>query len=174
MKADTPTQNMMITAFGLCTGVLILVVGLCTVPDESKSTIPAAVAATGAPIPDIDETLLLCDVLSIHDGDTMRVRVHFPWGISLEENVRCLGYNAWEVTKGRRTVKVTDDEVKKGKFALQQVQSLIQGNRVFISPESEAGTRDPYGRLLAFVRVESGGQLIRLEQWMFDKGHCRE
>jgi endonuclease YncB( thermonuclease family) len=135
---------------------------------------PIAIGASTSP-PDDRTVLLPCDVLKVHDGDTLSAVVYYPWGSALSDTIRCLGYDAWEVTKQRRTVVVTDEEVVKGKAARDALSKLLKsGDLVYITPQPASGIRDAYGRLLGFIRVKRDGKYIEVEKWMCEHGHCRQ
>ena len=114
-----------------------------------------------------------CAVTSIHDGDTITVDVLFPWGVTLrDQSVRMAGFDAPEITRTRRTVRVTADELRRGAKARDALQGLIESaDAVYLSP---AAKRDPYGRLPAFVHVWFEGKLISVAEWMAEQVHVRE
>lgn len=117
-------------------------------------------------------TLIPCEVKSVHDGDTATVDVLFPWGVTLtDQSVRMQGFDAWEVTRTRQTVRVTDAEIERGKAARDALKRLLEtADAVYLSPADE---RDPYGRLPAFVVVWYDGKLIEVSAWMTEHGHAR-
>lgn len=117
-------------------------------------------------------TLIPCAVKSVHDGDTATVDVLFPWGVSLvDQSVRMQGFDAWEVTRTRQTVRVTEAEIAKGKVARDALKRLLDvADVVYLSP---ADKRDPYGRLPAYVSVWYDGKLIEVAEFMAEHGHTR-
>ena len=123
--------------------------------------------------PQPPRTLVPCTLNNLHDGDTLNADVQFPWGVVLDDqSVRCLGYDAWEISRNRRTVRVTAAEIEKGKAAQVDLQGLLNGaDAVYLSPGDE--DRDPYGRLLAYLVVWDEGELIEVADWMKQRGHTR-
>lgn len=106
------------------------------------------------------------------DGDTIRGDVVLPFGITLrDQTIRALEYDAWESSRARRTVKITDEELAKGREAKAQFAKLVASGRVFVEPGRQE--RDPYGRLLARVWVHSEDAWISLAVWGKSKGYDR-
>lgn len=114
-------------------------------------------------------------VHKVHDGDTIQVTIKFPWGISLgPEWVRTSSYDAWEITKTRRTVVITDEELVKGREAKAAIEDLFAGGKVYVAPVEPEGSRDVYGRILAdFYLVPGSGKVIDVAAWMKKNGHDR-
>ncbi len=116
----------------------------------------------------------------LHDGDTItKGSIDLGWGRSIvigpdgeAAGIRAAGYDAWEVTKGRRTVEVTDDEIRKGIKARDALGILISGGQGQLYAE-DSGQRDPYGRISAVLWVKQGQKWIYLAGWMEQQGHLR-
>lgn len=109
------------------------------------------------------------EVLAVHDGDTMTVRIAMGWGVSLEATVRAADYDAFELTRTRRTVgTITDDEIAAGKKARDALKDYLSGKQLWISPSDREGrgVRDAYGRVLAVLRVRDGDRDVYLKDWM--------
>ena len=67
------------------------------------------------------------------------------WDITLRfQSIRMVDYDAWESSKIRRSVNVTDEEVRKGKLETIDLREHLRGKVLMISPKG----RDHYGRLL--------------------------
>lgn len=115
----------------------------------------------------------LCEVVRVVDGDTIKVNVLFPWDVTLrDQTVRCLGYDAWEASKRRRSVKVTDEEVAKGKIATTAFTELLDSaTDVYLVPGEKS--RGPYGRILATVICRVDGRRVNVADWMQSHGHTR-
>ncbi len=114
------------------------------------------------------------DVKEIHDGDTILATVRLPWRVSLgPEAIRAADYDAWEVSRARRTVEVTDDEIAAGKKAREFLVSLVAGGELHITPQA-GGKRDVYGRLLGELWLRKrGGEWISVAEEMKRGGHVR-
>lgn len=106
------------------------------------------------------------------DGDTLEADINFPLSVTLrKESIRCVDYDAWESSKRRRTVDVSDEEVTKGKAATEALRELLkQGSMV---AQLESGERDVYGRVLARLFVEVNESLVSVSTWMEARGHIR-
>ena len=107
------------------------------------------------------------------DGDTLEADINFPMNITLRsETIRCSDYDAWESSKRRRSVTVTDDEVAMGKSATAALNKLLSSGSMLVQLESNE--RDVYGRVLARLFVRSEGTLVSVASWMKEQGHVRE
>jgi len=115
----------------------------------------------------------LCEVIRVVDGDTLKVNIVFSWDVTLrDQTVRCLGYDAWESSKRRRSVKVTDEEVVKGKLATTAFSELLDSaTDVYLVPGKQP--RGPYGRILATVICRVDGRRVNVADWMQSHGHTR-
>ena len=106
------------------------------------------------------------------DGDTLEADIDLPMRVTLrQESIRCVDYDAWEASKRRRSVNVTDEEVVKGKAATEALKSLIASGQLVVQLEEE--DRDVYGRVLARLYVEREHELICVADWMTENGHVR-
>jgi len=109
------------------------------------------------------------------DGDTIKADVLMPWGVTLSgRTIRAADYDAWEKTRARRSVEVTDEEIRLGKLATVDLQALLaSAENVTASPV--AREHDTYGRLLAVLTVDPTGPEgpTSLAEWMKARGHVR-
>lgn len=115
--------------------------------------------------------------VAVIDGDTLVADIVFPWGVRLcGQNVRALGYDAWESRKVRQSVgTITDAEIAKGKLATEALRELLAASpAVYIDPGPREGERDNYGRILANVHYMQDGELHDVAGWARRCGHCRE
>jgi len=96
-------------------------------------------------------------VTTVHDGDTFTANIYLDFDIWLTaKQVRIYQFDAWEISRVRKTVIITEAELIKGREAKLYLESLFaKAKRITIEP---APTKDPYGRLLGIVRVD--GQLL--------------
>lgn len=139
----------------------------------------AAVAATPAtPEPVAAPLPCYCPVwnVAVIDGDTFRIStIELPWGVGLrDQTVRANDFDAWETSRRRRSVIVTEDEIEKGHAAESAVRELFrEAQAIYVSPGPK--DRDVYGRLLASVTViDKAGKRVDVGQWMRANGHCRK
>lgn len=92
------------------------------------------------------------DNIRVIDGDTIEADILFPLGVTLRgEYIRFSDYDAWESSKRRRSIKVTDAEVVKGKKATALLIDLIEDKMLVLMLAQ--GERDNYGRILGRAAV---------------------
>lgn len=114
----------------------------------------------------VNEGWLLTNVRVV-DGDTVEADIHLGLNFVLEgEKIRAADYDAWECSKRRRTVEITDDEVRKGKRAKAYLEGLLSAGEIRLK---STGNRDAYGRLLG-VLSHNG---IDVRYQMSLQGHLR-
>ena len=110
-------------------------------------------------------------VHKVYDGDTITVTIHLPFGVDLpQKTVRAYGYDAWEIKKGRRTVRITPEERAAGKKAQQALSQLLK-TEVWLE---DSGKHDPYGRISARLWVKNGENWIDVAAWAVENGHTRQ
>jgi endonuclease YncB( thermonuclease family) len=122
------------------------------------------------------DPILICQVESkinrVIDADTVNADVNLPWDVTLRnQTVRASDYDAWESTKRRRSVEVSDEEVEKGKLAIEEFKKLLAGSSAFYMVP--AG-KDVYGRLLAKWIIVKDGRIVNVAAWAEKNGHVRE
>ncbi len=107
------------------------------------------------------------------DADTVVGRIQMDWGVAWYGSIRS-DFDAWERTRVRRTVVVTDQELIKGEAATEALRGLLsRGGRLFITPppRSRMGV---YGRPVGSWRIETrGGRSIDVAAWMKARGFLR-
>lgn len=89
-------------------------------------------------------------VTKVTDGDTLRVDVDGE-----SERVRLIGINTPETVDPRREVECF------GKEASERMKGLAEGKLIRLEYDGSQGSRDTYGRLLAYVYLEDGEMLNR-------------
>lgn len=109
-------------------------------------------------------------VKEVKDGDTFVVDIRIEeFDIVLaNQTIRALGYDAWETSRHRRTVKLFPSEIEKGKIAKTAVEKYLK-NAKTITVYPGIRKRDTYGRMLLFVEVDGK----KLEDFMKAGGHIR-
>lgn len=116
-------------------------------------------------------------ILRVHrvvDGDTIEADVLLPFDVALlHQKIRCSDYDAWESSKRRSSVDVTDAEVTKGKAATKDLKELLDSMPIiWLLPADEC--RDNYGRLLGRLYVADGKRkAFPVSEWMTARGHVR-
>ncbi len=111
--------------------------------------------------------------IRVVDGDTLEADIDLPMRVTLrQEMIRCVDYDAWESSKRRRSVNVTDEEVVKGKKATEALKSLIASGQLMV--QLEENDRDVYGRVLARLFVARNNNLLSVADWMKANKHIRE
>ena len=125
-----------------------------------------------------------CKVLYVHDGDTISADLSLPFRIELtNRQLRAFGYDAWEVSKTRRTVTVTDEEIAKGYKARDALRELLKTGQLYIEDVTaiQMVKPDPYGRMLTrwwIQQISNRDEIASVEwidvaKWMHEHGHCR-
>lgn len=118
-------------------------------------------------------TLYRCDSPKVHDADTLTEGViRLPWGAAIIRRVRA-DYDAWEITKVRQTVKITDEEIARGKAAADELSKILGQFTMYVSePERDI---DPYDRIDAVWWVRDvSGSVERLADVAKRKGWLRK
>jgi endonuclease YncB( thermonuclease family) len=113
--------------------------------------------------------------ITVKDGDTLHVqKLHLGWGVALvDQTLRCADFDAWESSRRRQTVDVTDAEIIKGKRAAAVLAEIVRTRRLRIEPHI-GRDRDVYGRLLVVIFIVDGDPPLRpLADFMEAGGHCR-
>lgn len=107
------------------------------------------------------------------DGDTVVADIRLPFGVTFRgRTIRAAGYDAWELSRARRTVNVTPVEVERGKLARAALEGLLDGGHLLAE---DTGKQDSYGRLLARLWVRTdGGRWIDVAEYMRSEAHTRE
>jgi endonuclease YncB( thermonuclease family) len=114
-----------------------------------------------------------CQDVRVMDGDTLEATVKFPWGVMVRKKFRAVDYDACESSKRRRSVKVTDEEVKIGKKATQEFKKLLSENELII--DTDKGKTDLYGRpLVIFYYEKDDGSVSSVREWMESKKFLRK
>ena len=115
------------------------------------------------------------EVLRVIDGDTLVARAFLPWGeTSREITFRAADFDAWETSRRRRSVVVSDQEIEQGLIAKEWLTRLVKTNRVRAVPLYEGASQDRYGRSLASWYVETDGVVTPVAQLAREAGHVRE
>jgi endonuclease YncB( thermonuclease family) len=111
--------------------------------------------------------------IRVIDGDTIEADILLPWSITLrQQGIRASDYDAWESSKRRRSVEVTDEEVRRGKIATEQLRGLAMRATIYALPDKEP--RDNYGRILArLYYVDEEGRTESIAQMMTRGRHVR-
>ena len=134
----------LIVASGLC------ILGISHAATAKPKSPPVAIVHEG-------RTLYRCDNPVVHDADTISDAVIcLPWGAAIRGRSIRSDYDAWEVTKVRQTVKITDEEIVKGKKSASELSEILGEFTLYISePERDI---DPYDRIDAiwWVRAKDG------------------
>jgi len=93
-------------------------------------------------------SLYRLDNIEIYDADTFTADVYLGFKVILtKQTIRVKDFDAWEISNGRRTVKVTSDEIKKGLEARDYVLDLLKKSTFKITD----GNYDIYNRIVSDV-----------------------
>jgi len=133
----------------------------------------ATITAASSCVTADDRGRFLLEEIEVKDGDTISGRIKLPWGISLTETIRAANYDAWEVSRARRAVEVTNSEIEKGKAARDYLKAIAAKQRIYATPQG-GGQRDVYGRILAELWILRDNKWIDLATEMKANGHTRQ
>lgn len=116
------------------------------------------------------------DSPQVHDADTLTDGViRLPFSAAIAGRSIRADYDAWEITKGRQTVKVSDEEIVKGKAARDALVELLKTSTLYISELPKGADVDPYDRVDAVWWVRSAdGRVSRVGDWARAGGHLRK
>lgn len=129
---------------------------------------PAVISYQVSPGPAVGNPLLSVRVV---DGDTLEADIDLGYGLILrQQDIRLVGYDAWESSLRRRSVEVSEQEIERGKLATAELQRLLTLGRPLLRP---AETRDVYGRILGELMIESPRGTITVSDHMRQAGHDR-
>ena len=115
------------------------------------------------------------DVPQVHDADTLTDGViRLPFGAAIAGRSIRADFDAWEITKGRQTVKVTDEEIGKGKAARDALVELLKSSTLYVSELPKGADIDPYDRIDAIWWLRSAdGRITRVADWARGGGYVR-
>jgi len=120
------------------------------------TVVTAFVAVTASALPPEAAPTITATVLSVTDGDTIRVRIQSSGTSSLvagtEWAIRYIGIDTPE------TVHPTQPVERMGAEASAFNASLVSGRTVYL--ELDVGLTDRYGRLLAYVYLDAQGYVM--------------
>lgn len=113
--------------------------------------------------------------VQVKDADTIACDVVFPWRVTLNRvTCRLANMDAWEASRARRTVNVTDAEIAKGIKARDEFKALLATGRLELQPLKYGGTVGAYGRIEANWRiVHPDGKTTDVAAWIRSQGHER-
>lgn len=115
-------------------------------------------------------------VTDVYDGDTFTCTIDLGFDTELKnQRVRASNYDAWEVSRIRRTVDITELELIKGKKAREDLKKIFSESTMIWARVHKKKYRDPYGRVLVqvFVTTSELGVNKDLGVVMSELGHVR-
>ena len=126
------------------------------------TTTPTQASPVSAPIatPVITSATPLYDVVSVTDGDTIKVNIG-----GTTETIRLIGIDTPETVDPRKPVQCFGQEASK------KSKELLTGKKVRLEADPTQGERDKYGRLLRFVFLEDGTNFNKM---MIAEGYAHE
>lgn len=82
----------------------------------------------------------------VHDVDTLSDgTIRLPWSIAIIGKKIRADYDGWEISRVRQTVTITEEELRKGKLARDELVELLRHGTLYISlPDADI---DPWDRL---------------------------
>ena len=95
-------------------------------------------------------------VLTVHDADTFTADIDLGFGLTYKnQSCRLYNFDAWEVSRTRTSVTVTDAEIIRGKQARDVLRRMLAEAKT-VMVVSRKPVREKYGRLL--VSIECDGK----------------
>jgi endonuclease YncB( thermonuclease family) len=112
-----------------------------------------------------------CENVRILDGDTVRADLRLSFGVTIrDKTLRAADYDAWELSRHRQTVNVTDVELVRGREAKAALEQLVSQGQLHAE---DTGKQDAYGRLLAVLWAKRGGEWLSVAEFMEAGYHVR-
>lgn len=145
-------------------------------------TLLIVAALTQSPVPlsaprfpqEMESNLYKVEDIQVYDGDTITATVQLGFQVALtQQAIRLAGFDAWEISRTRQTVEVTDEEIEKGKKAKAYLSELIGKNpdKVFLRPVGSG--RGAYGRLQGELMIYGSYGRAEVASLMKLNGHDR-
>ena len=94
-------------------------------------------------------------VVRVYDGDTITVKVHLGFKITVQETIRLFGIDAPEV-------RGTDKEI--GRISRDKLRALILDKEVIIKTYKDK--KGKYGRYIADIYLETENGLLCVNDWL--------
>lgn len=143
-------------------------------PDKTPPLTPISTPNKATSTPeDATGTSFKATVKSVVDGDTIKILKLDTTNRStvastgLETTtVRLIGINTPETVDLRRPVECF------GKEASNKAKEILLGQNIIVELDSTQGTKDKYGRLLAYIYLEKDG--IFFNKYMIEQGYAYE
>lgn len=113
-----------------------------------------------------------CKIVEVTDGDTIKAEIIVKdFNVQIIEQVlRAFNYDAYESSYRRHSVKITSEEIQKGKLAKNFLIDLCKTHKLYIEPKGF----DVYGRRLCIFLVTSNDiDFIDLATIMRQNGFTR-
>ena len=114
-------------------------------------------------------------VSRVIDGDTIKATIQLGFSITIaNRSIRLQGFDAWETSKRRKTVNVTDEELAKGKLASKALKELLDEHtgRIYLKPAKKS--ESVYGRLAGYLHIyPEMGDPIDIAEFMTANGFTR-
>ena len=136
---------------------------------QSPSPVPPYIVVDGVPAFRV-ATPVVHDVDTLSDGVIL-----LPFGSAVAGRKIRADYDGWEVTRNRRTVTITDDELKRGAAARDDLAKMLAVGTLYVAPVPAHDDIDPYDRVDAvwFLRARDG-RIERLRDIGATRGWLRK
>lgn len=137
--------------------------------------------ATAAKASRVDRVEAYCPVIAyeVHDVDTVvKATLQLPFNTLRNRlAIRDATFDGYEVSRVRQTVKITDEELAKGRAARDKLIEVLKTRYELQASEPPEGWKDidPYDRLDAqlWLYERSTGQRISLRKWALENDAVR-
>ncbi len=102
-------------------------------------------------------------VIKVVDGDTIDVQIDVGFDTHIYKRLRLLGVDTWELR---------GDEREKGLVAKERMEHLVLEKDVFVQTEMDGEGK--YGRVLAWVWLETESEHLNVNNLLIEEGHGTE
>lgn len=101
------------------------------------------------------------EVVKVVDGDTIDVQLDVGFASYLRKRLRFMGVNTWEKSGA---------EKEKGLLAKARLEELLDGaDNIYV--QTIMDSQGKYGRVLAYVWVETAGVVTLVNTLLIEEGH---
>lgn len=112
------------------------------------------------------------EIKDVHDADTITVNIIMDYNVGIfDVPMRLMDFDAYEITRTRRTIDYYPDEIELGiKARTELIELLKEARRTYIQPGEIAVYGRYEGRL--FIETKKGVK-IEVSKFMKEHGHDR-
>lgn len=107
------------------------------------------------------------DVEKVQDGDTITATIHLGFNVSLsKQKIRVKNYDAYEATRARQTVEITEEELRLGREATEVLKRMIRDAKKI---QVEEGKKGPYDRWELYILIDGRDLGTTMKELGYDR-----